>query len=316
MDASQLIAKKHARQLQLQKQAQKAGALSGTGRPNTFSYPDSSSLLSATQGLPLIESSSSTLQEKKKIFQEELKKENENTILVLLLGDGLVSTLEAAIREAHKQSAYASKQLRTTSMILTKNYAGSNLQNYDVIILYTKNKLMFELNTNINFNNVFEEGQLEFHPELGKSLNSYISKGGNIIMASFCWGEDDRIPSFDYNLYSPFQYGGLSRYLDSYIVNPNVHPIFRESKDPFSIQITKNPMNVEKVLTTVKLTRGSECIAKISETIPFIAIKEINKSRTVAINSYISFPYSGELSKPVLIDIVYNSILWCKRILG
>jgi hypothetical protein len=175
---------------------------------------------------------------------------------------------------------------------------------------------MFELNTNINFNNVFEEGQLEFHPELGQSLNSYISKGGNIIMASFCWGEDDRIPSFDYNLYSPFQYGGLSRYLDSYIVNPNVHPIFRESKDPFSIQITKNPMNVEKVLTTVKLTRGSECIAKISETIPFIAIKEINKSRTVAINSYISFPYSGELSKPVLIDIVYNSILWCKRILG
>jgi hypothetical protein len=315
MDASQLIARKHAMQLQLQKQAQKAGAVNGTGRPNTFSYPDSSSLLSATQGLPLVSQSSKDFQEKKKKYQEELQKENENTILVLLLGDGLVSTLETSIREAHSKSEFSSKQLRTTSMLLTKLYSGANLQNYDVVILYTKNKLMFELNENHHFNNMFQEGYLEFHPEFGKSLNSYVSKGGSLIMGSFCWGEDDSIPFFDYNLYSPFQYGGLSRYLDSYVVGPSNHPIFGETKEPFSIQITENPMNIEKVLTTVKLSKDSQCIAKISETIPFVAVKEINKSRTVGINSYVSFPYSGQLCKPMLIDIVYRSILWCKRIL-
>lgn len=316
MDASQLIARKHAKQLQLQKQAQKAGALNGTGQPNSFSYPDSSSLVSAAQGIPLVESASSALQEKKRKFEEDLKKENENTILVLLLGDGLVSTLESSIREAHKNSEYSTKQLRTTSMILTKNYTGSNLHNYDVVIFYTKNKLMFELNQNMNFNNVFEEGKLLFHDELGKSLNSYVSKGGNLIMASFCWGEDDAIPFFDYDLYSPFQYGGLSRYLDSYDVDLTDHPILEKNDKSFSILAGETPLNVEKVLTTIKLSRGSQCIAKISETIPFIAIKENVKSRIVAINSYVSFPYSGEYSKPILINIVYRSILWCKRILG
>lgn len=316
MDASQLIARKHAKQLQLQKQAQKVGALNGTGQPNSFSYPDSSSLLSAVQGLPLIESSSSALQEKKKKFEEELKKENENTILVLLLGDGLVSTLEASLREAHNNSEYSTKQLRTTSMILTKNYTGNNLQNYDVVIFYTKNKLMFELNANINFNNMIEEGNLVFHEELGKSLNSYVAKGGNLIMSSFCWGEDDAIPYFDYNLYSPFQYGGLSRYLDSYNVDSLDHPILKKNDKTFSILVTETPLNVEKILTTIKLSKGSQCIAKISENIPFIAIKENNQSRIVAINSYVSFPYSGKYSKPILINIIYRSILWCKRILG
>jgi hypothetical protein len=316
MDASQLIARKQAKQLQMQKEAQKKLMVSGKAQPNTYNYPDSSSLISAIQGSPLILQETNKLIEKKIKYEEELKKENENTILVLLLGDGRVSVLETAIREAHKKSPYSSKQLRTTHMILTELYAGANLQNYDVVVLYTKNNLMFEMNVTMNFNNIFEEGCLEYHPEFGKSLNTYMSNGGNLVMASFCWGEDDAIPSFDYNVFSPFQYGGLSKYLDSYRVNPSIHPIFGEIKDPFTIQITDTPLNIEKVLTTVKLTRDSKCIAKISDTIPFIAVKEIKKARTVAINSYVSFPYSGLQSKPILIDIVYNSILWCKRIMG
>lgn len=316
MDASQLIARKNARLLQMQKDAQKQLMVSGKGQPNTYKYPDSSSFTSAVQGISYKSSESNDLLERKRKFEEDLKKENENTILVLILGDGRISVLEESIREAHKRSPYASKQLRTTHMLLTQLYAGANLQNYDVVILYTKNNLMFEMNMALNFNNVFEEGQLEFHPDFGKSLNSYVANGGNLIMASFCWGEDAAIPNFDYNLYSPFQYGGLSRYLDSYTVTPEYHPILNEIKEAFSIQITETPLNIEKVLTTAKLTRNSHCIAKISETIPFIAVKEINKSRTVAINSYISFSYNGLQSKPLLIDIVHRSILWCKRLLG
>jgi hypothetical protein len=316
MDASQLLAMKQARLLQSQKQAQKDKMISGKGRPNSYTYQDSSSLTSAIQGSPLLPQEYKTLEEKKKKFQEDLKKENENTMLVLLLGDGRVSVLEKSIREAHSKSPYVSKQLRTTAMLLTESYSGANLEKFDVVILYTKNNLMLEMNSERQFNNIFDEGKLEYHPDFGKCLNSYVSKGGNLILGSFCWGEEDPIPLFDYGIYSPFQYGGLSRYLDNYEVKPEAHAIFSENKESFSIQITEFPLNIEKVLTTPKLTKDSECIAKISDTIPFVAIKEFKKSRIVAINSYISFPYSGYQAKPMLIDIVYNSILWCKRLLG
>jgi hypothetical protein len=315
MDSSQLIAMKQARLLQTQKQMKKDTMITGQAKPNTYTYRDSSSLTTVTQGLPHMVSESKTLEEKKKKFKEDLVKENENTILVLLLGDGRVSVLENSLREAHKKYEYSSKQLRTTSMILTESYTGGNLDNFDIVILYTKNNLMFEMDINLHFNNIFEEGILEFHKDLGKNLNSYISKGGNLIMGSFCWGEDDAIPNFDYNSNSPFKYGGLSRYLDSYEVKPLDHPILKK-KDPFSILITEKPLNIDKIITTISLTNNSQCIAKISETIPYIAVKEKKNSRIVGINSYISFSYSGEESKPDLIDIVYRSILWCKRLLG
>jgi hypothetical protein len=316
MDASQLLAIKKARLLQSQKQAQNEKMISGQGRPNSYTYRDSSSLTSAIQGAPLLPQESQTLAEKKKKFEEDLKRENENTILVLLLGDGRVSTLEESIREAHKKSAYSSKQLRTTSMILTESYSGANLNSFDLVILYTKNNLMLEMNPELHFNNIFDEGKLEYHPDFGKCLNSYISKGGNLIMGSFCWGEEDPIPFFDYSTYSPFEYGGLSRYLENYQVKPENHVIFSENTEPFSTQITEIPLNIDKVLTTPKLTKDSQCIAKISETIPFVAVKETKNARLVAINSYIAFPYSGYQAKPVLIDIVYRSILWCNRLLG
>lgn len=316
MDASQLLAIKQARLLQTQKQAQKEKMISGQGRPNSYTYRDASSLTSAIQGSPFLSEESKTLKEKKKKFEDDLKRENENTILVLLLGDGRVSVLEESIREAHKQSEYASKNLRTTSMLLTEFYSGANLDSFDVVILYTKNNLMLEMNPELHFNNIFDEGKLEYHPDFGKCLNSYVSKGGNLVLGSFCWGEEDPIPLFDYSTYSPFQYGGLSRYLENYEVKPENHAIFGENTEPFSNQITDIPLNIDKVLTTPKLTKDSQCIAKISETIPFIAVKETKKTRVVAINSYIAFPYSGYQAKPFLIDIVYRSILWCNRLLG
>jgi hypothetical protein len=310
MDSSQLIAMKQARLLQTQKQMKK----SEQGKPNTYSYRDSSSLTTVTQGLPYMIPESKTLEERKKRFQEDLIKENENTILVLLLGDGRVSVLENSIRESHKRSSYSSKQLRTTSIILTETYTGGNLDSFDIVILYTKNNLMFEMDSNIHFNNIFEEGKLEFHQDFGKNLNSYVSKGGNLIMGSFCWGEEDAIPNFDYNSNSPFQYGGICKLLDSYEIKAAQHPIL--TKELFSIQIEDTPLNIEKILINVELTSDSKCIAKIAESIPFLAIKENHDSRIVGINSYISFPYSGYQSKPDLIDIVYRSILWCKRLLG
>jgi hypothetical protein len=204
---------------------------------------------------------------------------------VIILGDAAVTTLSSSLQSARTALGYSVTLNITTQQL--NGYTGTNLSSFDVCILYTN-------------------GGLSLNATLGGNLNSFVSGGGHLIMASFSWGNVSAISSFNYNSYSTYQYNGTYTSTDtSTAIYSVVHPITTgiATSTGGGSQNVPNP-----ILSTT--TPGTQVIATFGNgTTSFIAVGQNGSARLVGINLYVAGAYSGNFQNTL--KYVCNSVYWC-----
>lgn len=208
---------------------------------------------------------------------------------VIILGDASVTTLSSSLQSARTALGYSQTLNITTQQL--NGYTGTNLSSFDVCILYTN-------------------GGLSLNATLGGNLNSFVSGGGHLIMASFCWGNVSAISSFDYNSYSTYQYkGSYTATNTSTAIYSVVHPITTgvATSTGGGTQNVPNP-----ILSTT--TPSTQVIATFGDgTTSFIAVGQNGTARLVGINLYVAGSYSGNFQNTI--KYVCNSVYWCAGII-
>jgi len=183
-------------------------------------------------------------------------------------------------------------------------YDGADLiiSNYSVIILITDNPVTTGIKT-------------VYHPLLGKNLNNYIASGGNMIMGSHSWQNNNPMPGFIY-AHVPFLYNNkyttASTNLASLIYKP--HPI----TNGLGADIM---MVAQDIITNIYQSNGARTIATTTNNIPFISVLEqgLLKSRTIAINGQLgvvspSIDANGNHINKYS-KLIYNCINWCLKVI-
>lgn len=224
---------------------------------------------------------------------------------VLILCELSVSTSDALVLQSGLIEIFTLDTKRVISGITVKSlseysgiiYDGADLtvSNYSVVILITDNPVTTGIKT-------------VYHPLLGKNLNNYIASGGNIIMANYCWQNNNPIPGFIY-AQVPFLYNNnystSPTNLASLIYKP--HPITNGLSD----NVMMNPQNI---ITNLYLSNGARTIVTTTNNIPFVSVLEqgLLKSRTVSINGNLGviLPNNNNYTK-----LIYNCVNWCLKVI-
>jgi hypothetical protein len=213
-------------------------------------------------------------------------------INVIILGNSRVTTLSTSIQSARIDLGY-SRPLNITTQELN-GYNGSNLSpsSFQVVILYT-------------------DGGLVLNAPLGANLDTFVSSGGHLIMASFCWGNVPALSGFTYDSYSTYQFKGTMGSVNTETaVYTIIHPITTgiPTTTGMGSQNIPNPIS----LTTIP---NSQLIATFgdSNTTSFIATGQNGSSRLVGINAYVALSYGGNVRNTI--KYVCNSIYWCEGLI-
>ncbi len=209
---------------------------------------------------------------------------------VIILGDSNVTTLSTSIQSAKTALGYSVSLNITTQQL--NGYTGTNLSSFDVVIFYTN-------------------GGLNLNATLGANLNTFVSNGGHLIMASFSWGNVQALSGFTYNSYSTYQYKGTYSSVNANTaVYTITHPITTGIATSTGLGSPNIPNPIS--LTTIPNSQVIATFADAGST-SFIAVGQNGSARLVGINAYVVVPYSGNFQNTI--KYVCNSIYWCMSII-
>ena len=207
---------------------------------------------------------------------------NINVLILRDSSDNIASGLQSA-----RTALGLSQTLTITNTLWTNSITGSNLSNYDVVILSLG-------------------GVITYNASFGTNLNTYVSNGAHLIMSSFLWGNLSSITNFNYTNGSCLSYEGSMSLSDTNTLTYN-------STHPITTGITASTGASQQNIVNGNLTSGSNTIATYTvSNKPFIAVKDTGTSRQVAFNSYINYAYA---TFPRLSQFVCRSIYWCMKMI-
>ena len=210
-------------------------------------------------------------------------------IQVIIVGNNRVTTLSSSLQSARTDLGGAALSITTQQL---NGYTGANLTSFEVVIFYT-------------------DGGLNLNAPLGANLDAFVSSGGHLIMASFCWGNVPAVTGLTYNSYSTYQFKGTySSVNSSTAVYTITHPITTGIATSTGLGSPNIPNPIS--LTTIP---GSQVIATFGDasSTSFIAVGQNGSSRLVGFNAYLALSYEGDVQNTI--KYVCNSIYWCMSLI-